>query len=81
MQGPFAWPFKVLHDLFSNKPFVADPEFTPIDIDAFACQYTRKAPPSGALNSTLIIDKVQLVFWVWFLQVILALAGLIILSN
>ena len=23
MQGPFAWPFKVLHDLFSNPPFVA----------------------------------------------------------
>ena len=34
MQGPFAWPFKVLHDLFSNPPFVADSEFTSFDIDA-----------------------------------------------
>jgi hypothetical protein len=43
MQGPFAWPFKVLHDLFHKPPFVADPEFSSFDIDALRCKRTQKA--------------------------------------
>jgi hypothetical protein len=66
MQGPFAWPFKVLHDLFSNPPFVADPEFTSFDIDALRCKWTQKSsrsldtPKSIFLN----IDSAQLTFGV-----------------
>jgi hypothetical protein len=38
------WPLEELHDL-RNPPFVADPEFTPFDIDAFGCD-AQSAPAS-----------------------------------
>ncbi len=31
----FEWPFKALHDLFANPPFVPDAEFRPFDLNAF----------------------------------------------
>ena len=81
MQGPFAWPFKVLRDLFYNPPFVADPEFTPFDIDALRCKLTRLSPdiPKSAF---LAVDRARLIFWVWFIELILApLLALIILES
>ena len=48
--APLDAPFKVLQDL-NNQPFVAEPEFTPFDIDALRYQSARKASPPSA-NST-----------------------------
>ena len=42
--APLDAPFKVLHEL-RNPPFVADPEFTPFDVDALGCD------PKNALAS------------------------------
>ena len=82
MQGPFAWPFKVLHDLFRKPPFVADPEFTSFDIDALRGKSTQKN--SDSLNtpksSWLNIDSAQLVFLVWFVELILVLLALLIVG-
>jgi hypothetical protein len=81
MQGPFAWPFKVLHDLFSNPPFVADPEFTSFDIEALRCKWTQKSyrsldtPKSIFLN----IDSHNSLFWCASSNC-LVLFGLIIVS-
>jgi hypothetical protein len=84
MQGPFAWPFKVLRDLFINPPFVADPEFTPLDFDALRRNEARKAsnssPPSK--STFLNIDESHLIYLVLSIELILApLLGLIILSR
>ena len=38
------WTLEVLHDL-RNPPFVAEPEFTPFEIDALGC-YPKSAPAS-----------------------------------
>ena len=38
------WPLQELHDL-RNPPFVADPEFTPLDLDALGCD-PKSAPAS-----------------------------------
>jgi hypothetical protein len=81
MQGPFAWPFKVLRDLFRNPPFVADPEFTPFDIDALRCKCTRPSPDIP--KSTFFnIDRARLIFGVWFIGLVVApILGLIILES
>jgi hypothetical protein len=73
MRGPFAWPFKVLRDLFSNPPFVADPEFARIDMDALRGKWSLKDsyPPETSRSSVLRIDRAQFVFWVWLLELIL----------
>jgi hypothetical protein len=80
MQGPFISPFKVLRDLFHNPPFVADPEFTPFDIGALRCKLTRPSqdtPPSCCFT----VDQAKLVFWVWFIELVVApKLGLIILE-
>lgn len=77
--GIFAWPFKVLHDLFRNPPFVADPEFTPFDIDALRSKLTRPlahTPKSRFLN----VGRGRLPFLVWLIVlVVVTLLGLIIL--
>jgi hypothetical protein len=71
-----------LHDLFSNPPFVADPEFTSLEFDALRCKWTQKSsrsldtPKSIFLN----IDSAQLTFLVWFFELILVLFSLIIVS-
>jgi hypothetical protein len=81
MQGPFISPFKVLRDLFDNPPFVADPEFTPFDLGALRCKLTRPShntPPSACFT----VDRSQLVFWVWLIELIVApMLALIILET
>jgi len=44
LAGNPLWPLQELYDL-RNPPFVADPEFTPFDIDALACD-PKSAPAS-----------------------------------
>ena len=34
VRDAFGWPFKVLHDAFTNPPSVPDPEFTRLDLGA-----------------------------------------------
>ena len=79
MQGPFAWPFKVLRDLFRSPPFVPDPEFTPFDVDALRSKWTR--PSSGTRKSAFfVVDRVRLLLW-WFIGlVVVPLLGLVILE-
>src|SRR5437016_13610059 len=40
------WPLEELHDLH-KPPFVADPEFTPFDIDALRCNPQSAPAPPG----------------------------------
>lgn len=81
MQAPFAWPFKVLYDLFHNPPFVADPEFTPFDLDVF-----RGKSPQPSLDARrptfFYIDSAQLILLVWLIEFAVApILGLIILES
>jgi hypothetical protein len=83
MRGPFAWPFKVLRDLFWDPPFVADPEFAPLDMDALRGKWSPKSSksPETPASSVLDMDRAQFIFWVWFLELILLpLLALIILG-
>jgi hypothetical protein len=83
MQGPFAWPFKVLHDLFNRPPFVADPEFTPLDIDALQGKWPGRTSHSSAIPalSFIKIDRAKFTFLVWFIELILVpLLALVILE-
>jgi hypothetical protein len=81
MQGPFAWPFKVLRDLFRNPPFVAEPEFTPFDIASLRCKLTRSSPDIGT-STFFNVDRARLIFCVWFIELVVApLLGLIILES
>ena len=75
----FAWPFKVLHDLFHNPPSVADPEFTPFDINALRSKLVR--PSRNTRKSTFFsVDRARLPFLVWLIvMVVVTLFGLIIL--
>lgn len=83
MQGPFAWPFKVLRDLFIHPPFVADPEFAPLDLDALQGKGTRPAShrPEAPASIVLRVDQAKFLFWLWLLELILLpLLALIILG-
>jgi hypothetical protein len=81
MQGPFAWPFKVLRDLFRNPPFVADPEFAPFDMDALRSKLTPPSPDTSA-SAVFNVDSARLIFWVWFVELVVApILGLIILES
>jgi hypothetical protein len=79
MQGPFAWPFKVLRDLFSCPPFVADPEFTPFDVGALRSNVNR--PSSGTRKSAFfVVDRARLILW-WFIGlVVVPLLSLVVLE-
>ena len=72
MQGPFAWPFKVLRDLFAEPPFVADPDFTPFDLDALRRKRARHEAPHPAASplNVLNLDRAKLVLLIWFLELI-----------
>jgi hypothetical protein len=48
LRDMFEWPFKVLHDLFANPPFVPDAEFRPFDLQAFR----EKSEASSSHSST-----------------------------
>src|ERR1700693_4742205 len=48
--APLDAPFKWWRDL-NNPPFVADPEFTPLNIDVLRCESTRKASPPSATSN------------------------------
>jgi hypothetical protein len=79
MQGPFAWPFKVLRDLFRCPPFVADPEFTPFDLDALRSKLTRPLPATRK-SALFVVDRARLILW-WFIGLIVVpLLGLVILE-
>jgi hypothetical protein len=51
LAGNPLWPLEELHDL-RNPPFVADPEFTPFDIDAFGCD--PKSTPASPSDPTQV---------------------------
>lgn len=79
VQGPFAWPFKVLRDLFRSPPFVADPEFTPFDMDALRSTL-RRPSPRPSKSAFFIVDQARLIL-LWFIGlVVVPLLGLIILE-
>jgi hypothetical protein len=81
-QGLFAWPFKVLHDLFCNPPFVADPEFTPFEIDAVQAKSAREISPAPKTYKLALIDidRSQLTLFIWLAELILVLIALIVLG-
>ena len=81
MQGPFAWPFKVLYDLFHNPPFVADPEFTPFDLGVLR---SKSPQPSADIPRPTVfyIDSTRLIFWFWLVELVVApILGLIVLES
>jgi hypothetical protein len=83
MQGPFAWPFKVLHDLFNSPPFVSDPEFTPFDMDALQGKWPRRISHSSTNPAPVLlkVDRAKFTFLVWFIELILVpLLALVILE-
>ena len=83
MQGPFAWPFKVLYDLFNRPPCVADPEFTPFDRDALQARWARRISHSSTNPAPVLlkIDRAKFTFLVWFIELILVpLLALVILE-
>ena len=41
VQDAFAWPFKVLGDLFTDRPFVPDSEFKGLDLSALRDEDSR----------------------------------------
>jgi hypothetical protein len=48
LRDAFAYPFKVLRDLFNDPPFASDPEFTPFNLNALrseASEGSRTAQP------------------------------------
>jgi hypothetical protein len=49
--APLDAPFKVLHDLH-NPPFVADPEFTPLNVGTLVCN--SKNAPSSPIGPTRV---------------------------
>jgi hypothetical protein len=79
MQGPLAWPFKVLRDVFRNPPFVADPEFSPFQVDILK-RKPANFGPLAARPRALRIDQAHLVFLLWLIQLLLVIAGLIIVT-
>ena len=79
MHGPLAWPFKVLRDVFRNPPFVADPEFSPFQVDILERKSGNFAPLITRPQA-LRIDQARLVFLLWLIQLLLVIAGLIIVT-
>lgn len=78
-QELFAWPFKVLHDLFHKPPFVADPEFTRFDFDALRSKLPRPLLHTPKLTFRQA-GRGRLPLLLWLIVVVLmTLLGLIVL--
>ncbi len=64
----FAWPFKVLRDMFFSPPSAPEPKFTPFDLKVFRAKNFRPLPVKG--------KKFRIHIWV--IEIVLFLIALII---
>jgi hypothetical protein len=82
MQGVFAWPFKVLSDLFRNSRSVPDPEFVPFKLGALIDRTGQiERPPVREGKSRLItIGQPRFVLIVWLIELLAVLVALIVLG-
>ena len=52
LRDAFAYPFKVLRDIFTNPPFVPEPEFTRFDLNALRDENTENSSHSRLARAT-----------------------------
>ena len=52
LRDAFAYPFKVLRDIFANPPFVPEPEFTHFDLNALRGENTAHSRHSQLAQTT-----------------------------
>jgi hypothetical protein len=52
LRDAFAYPFKVLHDIFANPPFVPEPEFTRFDLNALRDENAEHSSHSRLARTT-----------------------------
>jgi hypothetical protein len=76
LRDAFAYPFKVLRDVFTNPPSVPEPEFTRFDLNALRDKKTAHASPSKLACATR--DRVGIP--VLLLVLVLIVLTLIILA-
>ncbi|MBV9490827.1 MAG: hypothetical protein JO069_14080 [Verrucomicrobia bacterium] len=71
VRDALAYPFKVLRDVFTDPPFVPDPEFTRIDLDALGGQDSG----SGCASRPRLVrpgrEKISIPVWLLLLVAIL----------
>ena len=72
LRDMFEWPFKVLHDLFANPPFVPDAEFKPFDLKALSERSVASSShPATGTRRKLIIP-------LWWLVLALGIVALVV---
>ena len=77
LRDAFEWPFKVLHDVFTNPPFVPDPEFAPFDLSALRGQDAEGSRDSLPRCERGRRSREKLIIPVWFLVLALTVIALI----
>jgi hypothetical protein len=76
IRDAFAYPFKVLRDIFTNPPFVPEPEFTRFDLNALQGENAGRPSHSQLARATRKRARIP----VLFLALVLIVLALIILG-
>jgi hypothetical protein len=76
IRDAFAYPFKVLRDIFINPPFVPEPEFTRFNLNALQGEDTPR--PSHSQSARATTKRIRIP--VLLLALFLILLALIILG-
>ena len=71
----FAYPFKVLRDVFTDPPSVSDPEFTRFDLNALHDKYSEGRSVSKPRLIPARTEKISIP--VWFLVLVAIVIALI----
>ncbi len=66
--SPFAWPFKVIRDLFNSRPSVPEPDFEPLNLSALRGKGIRL--PGYSRSALVRLNRTQLTFLVWIFELI-----------
>ena len=72
VRDAIAYPFKVLRDVFTDPPFVPDPEFTRFDLSALEDEDSKGGGASQPRLVRAKIEKIRIPAW------LLVLIGIVI---
>jgi hypothetical protein len=78
VRDAFGYPFKVLREVFTDPPFVPDPEFTRLDLSALEDKYSEGCRASKPARIRTRREKIKVP--IWLLVLVAMVIALIILG-
>ncbi|MBV8276725.1 MAG: hypothetical protein JO170_15905 [Verrucomicrobia bacterium] len=80
VRDAFAWPFKVLGDVFTHHPLVPDPEFTGFDLKALRGEDTGVSNDVSNRQKSTRASRKRVRIPILLLALVLIVVALIILG-